>query len=51
MDRWEYKLYLPEVLGNAEAEFNELGQLGWELISIYEGKYSKCPVFFFKRRA
>ena len=50
MDKWEYKVYLPEILANAETEFNALGQQGWELICIYEGKYNKGPVFFFKRR-
>jgi len=50
MDKWQYKLFLPERLGTAEAEFNELGQQGWELICIYDGRYNKGPVFFFKRK-
>ncbi|MDR2687295.1 MAG: hypothetical protein LBB75_06040 [Oscillospiraceae bacterium] len=50
MERWEYKVYYPEVLGNAQAEFNELGQQGWELVYVYDGKYNKGPVFFFKRK-
>jgi len=50
MEKWEYKVYQPAVLGNAEAEFNELGCHGWELVCIYDGRYNKSPVFFFKRR-
>ena len=50
MEKWMYKVFMPAVLADAEAEFNELGREGWELVCIYDGKYNKGPVFFFKRK-
>ena len=54
--KWEYKLYrvnyLPpseqEEVGKTESRYNELGENGWELVSVY--LENERETAWFKRR-
>ena len=54
--KWEYKLhrayYIPpsgkEEVGKSEGRYNELGEDGWELVSVYLENKGKTA--WFKRR-
>lgn len=52
--RWEYLSVVRRTESSLEKEFNELGQGGWELVSVDHGKDSKgemCWTAFLKRPA
>lgn len=67
MEKWEYKIINPEVKGwvdkridpESEQQLNELGNQGWELVSIAHltsgagggwGGDTKTFIFIFKRK-
>jgi hypothetical protein len=52
--RWEYQSLVRRTEGSLEKELNELGQSGWELVSVDHGKDMKgnvCWTAFVKRPA
>lgn len=56
MDKWEYKVIELSYRGEEnEPKLNDLGNAGWELVSVtpYVGSYSSCvalPFAYLKRR-
>jgi len=45
VQQWEYKIEWISSVGYAEDEFNEAGERGWELVTIYRDSGDNYAVF------